>query len=183
MRTARLRRIATGALTPDETAALRALLDEAFGTGEDDRFGEDDWLHALGGTHFVLDVDGEIVAHASVVERALQVAGGPLRTGYVEAVATARSRQRTGLGTAVMRDVGSYIAERFELGALGTGSHAFYERLGWEIWRGPAFVRTSDGERRTPDEEGYIMVLRTPSTPALDLAAPISCEWRPGDVW
>jgi len=27
------------------------------------------------------------------------------------------------------------------------------------------------------------MVLRTPSTPALDEAAPISCDWRPGDVW
>lgn len=82
-----------------------------------------------------------------------------------------------------MRDVGAYITERFELGALGTGSHGFYERLGWATWRGPAFVRTAEGERRTPDEEGYIMVLRTPSTPTLDLAARISCDWRPGDVW
>ena len=39
------------------------------------------------------------------------------------------------------------------------------------------------GERRTPDEDGYILVLPTLSSPPLDLAATISCEWRPGDVW
>ncbi len=40
-----------------------------------------------------------------------------------------------------------------------------------------------DGERRTPDDDPYIMVLRTPSSPPLDITAPISCDWRPGDVW
>ncbi|HKY52391.1 MAG TPA: GNAT family N-acetyltransferase [Candidatus Limnocylindria bacterium] len=179
----RIRRVVTRDLTAEQIRRIRALLDEAFGEGEDERFGEDDWQHALGGTHFVLDIAGDVLAHASVVERALHVAGRPLRTGYVEAVATALSRQRTGLGTLVMRDVGTYIAERFELGALGTGSHGFYERLGWVTWRGPTFVRTPDGDRRTPDEDGYIMVLRTASTPPLDTAAPISCEWRAGDVW
>ena len=37
--------------------------------------------------------------------------------------------------------------------------------------------------RQTPDEDGYIMVLRTPSSPAMDLDAAISCAWRLGDVW
>lgn len=179
----RVRRLTTPQLTPEDVAGIRALLDAAFAKHEDDRFGEDDWQHALGGMHFVLDLGGEIVGHAAVVERTLEIAGQPLRTGYVEAVATVPARQRTGLGTDVMRDVGAYITEHFELGALGTGSHGFYERLGWATWRGPAFVRTAEGERRTPDEEGYIMVLRTPTTPTLDLTAPISCDWRPGDVW
>jgi aminoglycoside 2'-N-acetyltransferase I len=45
-------------------------------------------------------------------------------------------------------------------------------------------VRAPNGEQRTPDEDGYVMILRTASTPAdLDLEAPISCDWRPGDVW
>jgi hypothetical protein len=44
-------------------------------------------------------------------------------------------------------------------------------------------VRTPDGERPTPDDDGYIMVLETPTTPPLDLAAQITCEERPGDVW
>jgi aminoglycoside 2'-N-acetyltransferase I len=82
-----------------------------------------------------------------------------------------------------MRAATEHIRETFELGALGTGAHRFYERLGWQTWRGPAYLRTSEGLQRTPDEEGYILVLRTPSSPPFDLAEPISCEWRPGDVW
>lgn len=164
--------------------AIRALLVAAFEReGEDEAFSDDDWAHALGGMHFVLDVDGEIVTHASVVERELHVAGRPLRTGYVEAVGTAPGREGAGFGSMVMADVTAYIRGAFELGALGTGRHHFYERLGWQTWTGPASVRTTEGLRRTPDEDGFILVLRTPASPPLDLTAPISCDWRPGDVW
>ena len=155
----------------------------AFGADEEERFTDADWAHAVGGMHFVLDLDGEIVTHASVVERELHVAGRPLRTGYVEAVATASGREGAGFGSLVIADVTSYIRDRFELGALGTGRHRFYERLGWLTWTGPASVRTLEGPRRTSDEDGYILVLPTPSSPALDLDAPISCDWRSGDVW
>jgi aminoglycoside 2'-N-acetyltransferase I len=106
-----------------------------------------------------------------------------LRTGYVEAVATAPHRQGSGIGTNVMDEAGRIIRDGFELGALGTGAHRFYERLGWETWPGQAFVRTPQGPERTPDDEGFIMVLRTLSTPRLDMSAAITCEWRPGDVW
>ena len=99
------------------------------------------------------------------------------------AVATAPDVQGTGLGTRVMDAVGDLIRAGFELGTLGTGAHRFYERLGWETWPGQAYVRTATGTERTPDEEGLIMILRTPTTPDLDAAAPIGCEWRPGDVW
>jgi aminoglycoside 2'-N-acetyltransferase I len=179
----RLRRVPTPDLAASEITIIRALLVAAFGSEEDERFDDDDWEHALGGLHFVLDLDGEIVSHASVVERELHVGGRPVRTGYVEAVATAMDRQGAGFGSLVMADVTSYIRERFELGALGTGRHHFYERLGWQTWVGPAFVRTADGPRRTPDEEGYILVLPTSSSPSFDPAASISCDWRQGDVW
>ena len=158
-------------------------MDLAFGTG-DEAFGDDDWAHALGGTHFLLEVDGRVVAHASVVERTIEVDGRPLRTAYVEAVATAPDRQGMGLGSQVMVAVTDEIRGAYELGVLGTGRHAFYERLGWETWRGPAFVRTPAGElERTPDDEGYILVLRTPASPPFALTAPITCDWRSGDVW
>jgi len=179
----RLRRLSTQELRPKEVAAIRALMLAAFGSSEEDGFTDDDWDHALGGVHFVLDLDGEIVAHASVVEREIHVGGRPLRTGYVEAVATAPDRQGAGLGSIVIADVTAYIRDEFELGALGTGRHRFYERLGWQTWTGHSSVRTIGGERRTPDEDGYILVLQTLSSPPLDLAATISCEWRPGDVW
>jgi aminoglycoside 2'-N-acetyltransferase I len=179
----RLRRLGTDEFTPAEIDAIRTLMTAAFGDDEADLFSDEDWQHAIGGTHFVLEIDGVIVTHASVVEREIHVDGQPLRTGYVEAVATAPERHGAGFGSIVMGEVGDFVRERFELGMLGTGRHHFYERLGWVVWAGPAFVRTADGLRRSPDEEGDLLVLRTPTTPLLDDHAPISCDWRPGDVW
>jgi aminoglycoside 2'-N-acetyltransferase I len=161
---------------------IRALMDTAFGTG-DEAFNDDDWAHALGGQHFVLDLDGQIVSHASVVERTLEIGRRPFRTGYVEAVATAPDLQGQGHGSIVVAAVTEHVRSMFELGALGTGRHAFYERLGWQTWLGAAFVRSPDGEQRTPDDEGYILILRTPTSPPFELTEPISCDWRPGDVW
>lgn len=181
---ARIRRLTTDELTADEVAAIRALMVAAFGPpGTADGFDDDDWQHALGGVHVVLDVDGEIVAHAAVVEREIHVGGRPLRTGYVEAVATAPALQRSGHGTAVMEAVGDIIRERYELGALGTGSHGFYARFGWRTWQGPTAVRTGSGDVPSPGEDGFIMVLATPTSPPLDPTLPITSDWRPGDAW
>jgi aminoglycoside 2'-N-acetyltransferase I len=179
----RLRRLSTTELAASELTVIRAIMLDAFGSDDDERFTDDDWEHAVGGVHFVLDIDGEVVAHAAVVERELQIAERPIRTGYVEAVATAPAHQNVGYGSLVMTDATAYVRERFELGALGTGRQRFYERLGWLTWRGPSSVRTAKGLLRTPDDDGYIMVLATPSTPRLDLTAPISCAWRQGDAW
>ena len=150
---------------------------------EDERFTDEDWEHSIGGTHLIAERDGVIAAHASVVERTLRIGTQPLRAGYVEAVAVAPAQQRTGLGTRIMAEVGAHIRERFEIGALGTGSHDFYARLGWQLWLGPSSVMTPEGVRATPEDDGSIMVLATRSSPPLDLEAPIQCEWRPGDVW
>jgi aminoglycoside 2'-N-acetyltransferase I len=179
---AALRVTPTDELTTADIAAIRQLLHAAF-ESDDEPFTDEDWEHTIGGVHFVLELDGEIVAHASVIDRELYVDGRPFRTGYVEGVGTAPGRQRMGFGSRVMRDVTTYIQKHFELGALGTGAHAFYERLGWLTWKGPSSVRTADGTRRTPDEDGYILVLPTRSSPDLDRTATISCDWRPGDVW
>jgi aminoglycoside 2'-N-acetyltransferase I len=179
-----LRLVASDELTAADDVRLHSLMLDAFKDDELGGFTEEDWQHALGGTHFLLESDGVIVCHASVVTRDLHVGGVPLKTAYVEAVATEPSRQRHGLGSRVMRAVGDFIdAGDWQLAALGTGSQAFYERLGWRIWPGRSFVRTDDGHVATPDEAGYIMVRLTAHSPAIDWSSPISCEWRPGDVW
>ena len=35
----------------------------------------------------------------------------------------------------------------------------------------------------TPEDDGGVMVLRTPAVGTVDLTAIIACEWRRGDVW
>ncbi|HEV8572907.1 MAG TPA: GNAT family N-acetyltransferase [Actinomycetota bacterium] len=177
-----VRRLASDELSKEEVAALRELFGAAWG-GNSDEFTDEDWDHALGGLHFILEEGGALVAHASVVERELHTSGHILATGYVEAVATWPIHQRRGHGSALMRDVDEHIDETFQLGALDTGSSAFYERLGWVVWNGPTFVRTNSGLIRTPQEDGNVLVRLTPTSPELDLWAPISCDWRPGDVW
>jgi aminoglycoside 2'-N-acetyltransferase I len=161
-------------------ASIRALLDAAF-SGD---FSDDDWAHALGGTHALI-VDGDaVVAHASVVPRILDAGGVTLRAGYVEAVAVLPVLQRTGLGSAVMRALAPVVARDYDVGALSTGEWPFYEGVGWERWRGPTWVRHADGRReRTPDDDDGVMILRTPQTPTLDLSASLTCSWRPGDAW
>jgi aminoglycoside 2'-N-acetyltransferase I len=181
---ASVRQVWTAELSDPEVDAIRDLLWAAFDDEDpEERFTEDDWHHTIGGLHVVAEEGSRIVAHASVVERRLEIAGRAVRTGYVEGVATAPDRQGRGLGTLVMEHVSRVIAEGYELGALGTGRHAFYERLGWHTWRGPSFVRTPDGEQRTREDDGFILVLATPASPPLDFDASISCDWRPGDVW
>lgn len=180
-----LRVVPTHALAPAELAALRAMLDRAFADDDDGPLAEEDWQHALGGLHVLAEDDGRFVGHAAIVQRELHVDGRPVRTGYVEAVAVEPDRQGRGVGSAVMAAAAVEIRARYELGALATGRLGFYQRLGWRTWRGPSGVRTAAGVQPTPDEDGYILVLETPQTPLqpLQIDAPITCEWRPGDVW
>lgn len=181
---ARVRQVATDELSEAELAEIRALMGVAFGDDPEEAFTDDDWAHALGGLHVLVEVDGRIVAHAALVERELRVGGRAVRTGYVEAVATAPERQGEGFGSRAMAVIGAEIQERFELGALGTGAFRFYERLGWRRWPGPSQVRLPDGTiERSPEDDGFLMILETPRSGTMDDRPPIECDWRPGDAW
>ena len=159
------------------------MFDEAWSDDAEGGFTDQDWGHAVGGVHVIAEADGRMVAHAAVVERELHTAGHRLPTGYVEAVATRPSHQRQGLGSLVIGAAGELIDRTYRLGALATGVVGFYEKLGWVAWQGPTSVRTDAGLVRTAEEDGNVFVRLTPTSPELDLSAPISCEWRPGDVW
>jgi aminoglycoside 2'-N-acetyltransferase I len=175
-----LRTLRTDDVPQHRLAQIRTLLLSAFGG----TFAEEDWAHAhaLGGRHVIASED-HVVAHAAVVERTLGVGDRVWRCGYVEGVATAPGRQGEGLGSLVMRQVGELVRAEFDLGALSTDRHGFYERLGWERWRGPSFVHNGRQVIRTPDEDDGIMVLRFGATAELDLTDAIWCESRPGDDW
>ena len=168
----------TASLNPVVLGAARALLDDVF---ED--MTDDDWEHALGGVHALVWEDGELVGHASVVQRRLLHRGLALRTGYVEGVAVRADRRGRGHGAAMMNALESVIRRAYDLGALATTDEAaaFYATRDWRLWLGPSFVLTPDGVRRTEDDDGCIYVQRVNAE--LDLAGELTCDWRDGDVW
>jgi aminoglycoside 2'-N-acetyltransferase I len=98
-------------------------------------------------------------------------------------VATRSARRGQGHGSRVMKAIAEIVERDFELGALATGRQGFYMRLGWELWRGPTSVSTPSGPEPTPEEDGAVMIMRTPATPHLDLDAQLMCDWRAGEVW
>lgn len=158
---------------------IRALIDDAFGP----EFTQQDWEHTTGGMHFFVEEEGAIVGHASVIERTIEIDGRPFRTGYVEGVGTARAMQGRGLGSIAMEAATDFIRSGYEMGALATDRHSFYERLGWERWRGPTYVRRGAEMIRSEQEDDGVMVLRFGPSAKVRLDAPISCEERAGDDW
>jgi aminoglycoside 2'-N-acetyltransferase I len=142
-----------------------------------------DWDNALGGIHALAYDHGELVGHASLIQRRLIHGGRALRAGYVEGVGVRAGHRRRGHATAMMAGLERIARAAYELGALGATDEAvpFYTGRGWKLWQGPSSVLTPDGIKRTPDEDGCIYVLET-SVP-LDLSGDLTCDWRDGDAW
>ncbi len=134
------------------------------------------------GLHVLADLGEELVGHAVVTTRWLQPLDLPLlRTAYVDAVATAPAHQKQGIGSAVMTQLASAIAD-YDVACLETDRVSFYGRLGWEEWRGPLAGRTDDGLIPTPDQKG-VMILRLPRTPPLDPDTLLTIEVHPARIW
>jgi aminoglycoside 2'-N-acetyltransferase I len=168
----------TGTASDDVLRRIRELTDQAF-AGD---FTAEDWAHTLGGWHVVMARGQAIVAHAAAIPRILQVDHRHFLAGYVEGVATSPAEQRRGLGSEVMRRLSGFVQDHFEIGALSTGSHAFFERLGWERWSGSTFVRRGGELVRTEEDDDGLMVLRFGPSANLALDASICCDDRPGDA-
>lgn len=171
-----IERARTGALPPGVLARVRSLCDEAYGEDMAQYFSD------IGpGIHLIGWHGPALVSHLMWVERLLYVEGRePLRSAYVELVATRTSDLRRGFATKLMQRLALELGA-YDIGALSPAATTLYERLGWERWRGPLSVRTLGGVVETPEEE--VMVLRLPGSAKLDLAAPLAVDWRPGEVW
>ena len=163
-------------LTSRQLAEIQALCNRAYHADLEPLFRTfTDTTHVLGWW------GSAIVSHAMWVTRWLQPSHQPpLRTAYVEMVATEPQFQGRGFATAVIRRLASAIHD-FEMGGLSPAEPTLYEKLGWVFWQGPLFIRTQDGLLSTP--EGSVMILRLPKTPPLDLTLPLSAEWREGELW
>ena len=173
-----VRSVHTADLDEATLDAARALLYAVF-----DDLSEDDWEHALGGVHALVWEGGELVGHASVIQRRLLHGGRALRAGYVEAVAVHPAHRRRGHGAAMMSELERVIRGAYELGALGASDEgvALYLARGWRPWQGRTYALTPDGVVRTAEEDDSIFVL--PVSAPLDLTGELTCDWRDGDAW
>ena len=174
--------VSCDALSPVVRAEVIALCESAY---------KEDFSHLFellpASVHVLARDDrGGLASHAEFVPRWLQAAGcETMRTAYVEAVATAPGHQRRGIATTVLQRLVDVVAAdpTWQLAALSPSDAAFYERLGWELWRGPLAIRRDGHLEPSPDDE-QVMIRRLPRTPAtLDLTALLTAEWREGELW
>lgn len=168
--------VTRGAMTREQSDAVIALCSEIF------HMDYSCYVNMECVQGYVLGyADGKLVAHALWLERRLRIGDGPWRlAAYVEGVATHADYRRRGYGSAVMRRVQQEIMG-FELGALSPAVPEWYERLGWERWRGPLFIVRGDVVQETPGE--CVMIYRTPRTGDIDVTAALTGEWRPFELW
>lgn len=160
------------ALTPQQREVIVALCGRAY----EEEFA--DFFAALpGAVHLLLYEDDLLASHVCWVERRLQQAGRePVRTAYVEAVATEPGMQGKGYATRLMQELAERI-QVYPFAFLSPADTTLYTRLGWLPWRGPLFVRTPNGLEAAPDE--HALYLPTHATPEwLNPDDPLSCEWR-----
>lgn len=136
-----------------------------------------------GGWHFLAFQGEQLVSHAMVTTRWLQSERHSLlKTAYIDAVATLPTAQGRGHASTLMRHLARRIDGEYVIGCLETDRIEFYERLGWEVWRGPLAGRSEQGLIPTPDQKG-IMVLRLSQTPALNLDSMLTIECQDARIW
>jgi len=164
-------------LSEDEYSEIRELCTQAF---------KRDYLPFLKSfqhaTHVLGRYRHKLVTHVLWITRWLQIGKSPpLRTAYIEALATDLDYRNKGFASEIMRKATGEIQD-YDLAALSTGSPGFYAKIGWQLWRGPLFIRTDKGLMPTQDEHG-VMVLSLPKTPSFDINAALSVEWRKVEPW
>jgi len=169
----------TEALTP----ALRAaVIDVCVAAHEEEDFRNLFTHIPSGGRHFLAYCGDELVSHAVATTRWAQPAGLPiLPTAFVDAVSTLPVYEGRGYGSAAMNALVAAVDDH-EIACLQTDIPGFYERLGWDLWRGPLAGRGENGLIPTPDQRG-VMVHRLPRTPALDLETLLTIEPQPNRIW
>jgi aminoglycoside 2'-N-acetyltransferase I len=136
-----------------------------------------------GGWHFLAYREDQLVSHAVVTTRWLQPEGlHELKTAYIDAVATLPAVQGQGYASALLRQMAKDIDSEYIIAGLETVRITFYERLGWEVWRGPLAGRGEDGLIPTPNQTG-VMILRLSQTPPLDLELGLTIEDQGVRIW
>ncbi len=137
--------------------------------------------YAVNPTHVLARANGVLVSHAIWATRQIWLEDGtPLKTAYLDAVATHPEWQRRGIGSAVIRRLVEEVRD-YDIGCLSTSRVNFYRNVGWELWTGPKVVKTETGLEDTPNYT--VMILRTEHTPRLDKDSRLTIKSRQSDPW
>ena len=159
-------------------SSIRDLLDLAY---EGD-FGSEDWEHTFGGQYFIGFLENTIIAHGAVVPRPMTINGNNLTVGYVEAIAVLPSQWRHGFGTQLVKEVTQFCQNNYGISMLSTDENQFYQRIGWLQFQGESFVKNSNTEVRTAEEDEGLMFLPGKKSEITEIRSAV-CDARSGDSW
>ncbi|MET7477439.1 GNAT family N-acetyltransferase [Streptomyces sp. NPDC005648] len=168
----------TEELSEKELHELRKMLVEVFGA----RYDDNAWDHCLGGIHYLLRYGDKLVAHGALVPRYMRQGDRVLRGMYGESMATLDDWCHRGFGSTIVAMATAEIRLNYDIGVFAASKYSFYERLGWDKWRGQTFVETEHGiEARGPDR-GAVM-FRLPRHSTVDPDGDLITNLRSGDPW
>jgi putative acetyltransferase len=116
---------------PDDTAAIRALVDAAFGDNDTADFVQAVRTQANVCLAEVTVIGGVVVGHAQWCDAPLVIDGRRVMGGYLACLSAEPARQRGGIGSALVRHgLEALVARGYAVATL-LGSPAYYGRFGF----------------------------------------------------
>jgi len=149
-----------GPCTVKQMPKLQTLLNDVFITERDSQGDLFEFAPLLYSEENVENLrvvrDGKtIVGHAGILPRSIRWRGATLQAGLIGGVCAREDRRGEGIGTLAMQDAADHMSELgLDFGVLWTGSHGFYERLGWRLAGGNTIMGIQEAADE-PIELGY----------------------------
>ncbi|MCZ2977984.1 GNAT family N-acetyltransferase [Acinetobacter baumannii] len=154
-------------------------------------FDEDPWSQYTfmqKAIHVVGILNNQIVSHALWTDRVFTINGSSdVKTAYVEYVTTDYTMRGKGLATQLLK----YLVEtlthlEYGLAALQPENEAFYEKLGWTVWKGNLSIKQDTFSYLTDEYEIMLYSLNIQMKDRLSNSSEedtICADWREGELW
>jgi aminoglycoside 2'-N-acetyltransferase I len=122
-------------------------------------FSEEDWEHTLGGVRYLGWIGDSLIANGSICSRTIWLNDIEIYVGYIEAIAVEPKFWSKGYGTQLMQLISIDTLSAYSVSMLFTSEKGFYRQVGWTDFRGESFVKLSDKEVRTANDDQGLMFL------------------------
>jgi predicted N-acetyltransferase YhbS len=164
-------RFEVGPCRKPEMERLRALLNDVFISERDDEGDLFEYAPLLYNEENVENLrvvrDGRaIVGHAGILPRPIRWRGQEFEAGLIGGVCARENLRGQGIGTLAMEDVARRMEELgLDFGVLWTGSHGFYERLGWRTAGGVTMMGVQEAAGQSPTVHEIMTLDESPFEP------------------